>query len=322
MRIEKICILGGTGFVGSHLTARLANSGYAVKILTRHRERHKTHFVMPNVRIIQVDDLDTVTLKTQFADCDAVINLIGILNGSEAAFETLHSELPTRIIEACSALGIQRYLHMSALNADAESGPSQYLRSKGAGEDHAHTLGADKGVHITSFQPSVIFGPDDSFFNRFALLLKLGPVLPLACPNARFAPVYVGDVVQAFTQSLTNPATYGQRYELCGPNIYTLKELVDYTAQLTGQKCRIIGLSDKMSRTQAKVFETLFKITPFDPPLSLDNYQSLQVDSICRSDGLTALGITAKSVESIMPRTLGGQNPRASYNRYRGVSRR
>jgi NADH dehydrogenase len=187
MRIEKICILGGTGFVGSHLSTRLANNGYQLRILTRNRERHKKLIVMPDIRIVQIANLDADTLQTQFAGCDAVINLIGILNGSEQAFTRLHADLPQHIINACSAAGVSRYLHMSALNASAEHGPSQYLRSKGAGEDTAHA-GVEKDIHVTSFQPSVIFGPDDSFFNRFAALLKLAPVLPLACPNARFAP--------------------------------------------------------------------------------------------------------------------------------------
>jgi NADH dehydrogenase len=321
MGIEKICILGGTGFVGSHLSARLANSGYQLKILTRNRERHKKLIVMPDIRIIQTDNLDAGTLQTQFAGCDAVINLIGILNGSEQAFMRLHAELPQHIIDACSAAGVTRYLHMSALNASAEHGPSQYLRSKGAGEDAAHA-GAGRGIQVTSFQPSVIFGPDDSFFNRFAALLKLSPVLPLACPNARFAPVYVGDVVDAFIKSLTDESTYGQRYELCGPRIYTLKELVEYTAQLIGRKRLILALSDKLSRTQAQVFEKLFKFTPLDPPLSMDNYHSLQVDSVCHTDGLAALGITPKSIESVIPNSLGGQNSRARYDRFRSDSRR
>jgi NADH dehydrogenase len=289
--------------------------------LTRNRERHKKLIVMPDIRIVQIANLDADTLQTQFAGCDAVINLIGILNGSEQAFTRLHADLPQHIINACSAAGVSRYLHMSALNASAEHGPSQYLRSKGAGEDTAHA-GVEKDIHVTSFQPSVIFGPDDSFFNRFAALLKLAPVLPLACPNARFAPVYVGDVVDAFMKALADESTYGQRYELCGPRIYTLKELVEYTGQLIGHKRMILPLSDKLSRTQAQVFEKLFKFMPLDPPLSLDNYHSLQVDSVCRTDGLAALGIVPKSIESGMPSRLSGKNSRARYDRFRSDSRR
>ena len=168
----------------------------------------------------------------------------------------------------------------------------------------------------------LFFGPGDSFFNRFAALLKMSPILPLACPNARFAPVYVGDVVAAMQTALNDDATIGQNYELCGPRIYTLRELVEYTAQLIGHKRVLLGLSDNISLRQAKVFDWLFKWLPGEPPFSVDNYQSLQLDSICSQDGLAALGITPKSVESIMPRLLGDEHRSARYNRLRGISRR
>ncbi|MEO5703230.1 MAG: complex I NDUFA9 subunit family protein, partial [Gammaproteobacteria bacterium] len=192
MKTTTVCLLGGTGFVGHHLIRQLTESGYRLRILTRRRERNRDLLVLPNVDLVEADIQDEQVLTRQFMGCDAVINLVGILNekGSNGSgFRRAHVELPRKILQACLASGVTRVLHMSALNADADKGSSHYLRSKGAGEDLLHSM---QGLRVTSFRPSVIFGPGDSFFNRFATLLKLSPLFfPLACPNARFAPVYV-----------------------------------------------------------------------------------------------------------------------------------
>lgn len=314
MKIRKVCILGGTGFVGRHLAARLANSRYLLRVLTRRRERHKQLLVLPGLELIEADILDLQTLRNQFSGCDAVINLVGTLNGAAPIFRALHVELPKHIVNACQDLGIDRLLHMSALNADAEHGPSLYLRTKGEGEQAAHR-GAEHGIQVTSFRPSVIFGPDDKLFNRFAGLLKLSPVLPLACSHARFAPVAVMDVVHAFEVALTEPSTVGKGFELCGPRIYTLRELVEYTAKLIRRRRLIVNLPDNLAQLQAKVLEHV----P-GQPFTEDNYLSLQVDSVCRSDGMVELGITSHSVEAIMPVYFKG-GPRSHYNIYRKVSR-
>lgn len=316
MNNKKICILGGTGFVGHHMVARLANEGHQVKILTRHRERNKDFLVMPEVELRVPTDYSVSALSDELRGCDVVINLVGILNGSEQAFHHAHAELPATIVSACTNSGVARYLHMSALKADADHGPSIYLRTKGLGEQAAHA-GAEQGIQVTSFQPSVIFGPDDSFFNRFAGLLKLAPVLPLACPNARFAPVYVEDVVSAFCVALADSKTAGQRYQLCGPTIYTLKELVEYTARMIGKRRMIVGLSNKLSYQQAKMMQAMLSWLPGGPPLSLDNYQSLQIDSVCDTDGLTELGLQAQSIESIMPKHFNDELSRLRYNKLR-----
>lgn len=316
MRIDKICVLGGTGFIGSHLVSRLANQGYRLRVLSRYPYRRRELLVLPEVELASIDDLSSAALAARFSGCQAVINLVGILNGSPAALQAVHVDLPNNIVTVCQQLGIHRYLHMSALNADAERGPSQYLKTKGAGEEAAHA-GADGGLQVTSFRPSIVFGPGDSFFNRFAAMLRLTPVLPLACPGSRFAPVYVEDVVQAFVQTLTDSSSAGQRYELCGPRVYTLKELVQYTARLMDRQRLIIDLPDGLARLQAKVFERL----P-GQIFTTDNYQSLQVDSICSSDGLAALGILAKSVESVLPRQFGGGDRNTQYSSFRRLSRR
>ncbi|ANB01284.1 complex I NDUFA9 subunit family protein [Ectothiorhodospira sp. BSL-9] len=296
MNIRTVCVLGGTGFVGSHLVTRLVDQGYRVKVLTRRAFRSKHLMVLPGVRLVEADCHDGSVLRAHFQDCEAVINLVGILNerGHDGSgFRRTHVDLAHTVIESAREMGVRRLLHMSALNADAASGPSHYLRSKGEAENIVHTLAGD--VAVTSFRPSVIFGRGDSFFNRFAGLLRITPVLPLACPNARFVPVFVGDVVEAFVGALKDSATHGERLDLCGPQVYTLKELVEYTARLLGKSRLIIGLSDRFSLLQARVMEYV----P-GKPLSLDNYHSLQRDSLCPEGG-----ICPTALESVVPQYLG-----------------
>ncbi len=319
MKKSKVCVVGGTGFVGRHIIAELARRGYTIRVLTRRRERHRELLVFPTLELVQCDIHRLANLSAQLENADAVISLPGILNemgGAGEDFASVHAELPAKICEACRYNRITRVLHMSALNA-APDAPSQYLRSKAAGEDAAHA-GSDEGLRITSFRPSVIFGPDDSFFNRFAALLKLTPlVFPLACPKARFAPVYVEDVVQAFVRSLSDKSTFGQRLDLVGPRQYTLKELVEYTAKTLGLRRYILGLGDGLSRLQARMLE----LAP-GKPFSRDNYLSMQVDSISDDNALPRLGIEPQSIEAIVPTYLGGQNREARYQRLRSAAGR
>ncbi|MCB1776013.1 MAG: complex I NDUFA9 subunit family protein [Candidatus Competibacteraceae bacterium] len=293
MNSKKICVFGGSGFVGRHLAARLVNRGYKLRAPTRHPQRHRELELLPGLELVSGDIHDPQSLQEQLAGCDAVINLVGILHEySGQSFRKVHVELPAKIIDACRATGIKRLLHMSALHADAAKGPSQYLFTKGEGEQQVL---AASDLAVTVLKPSIIFGPDDNFYNQFAGMLKLSPVLPLACPNSRFAPVYVDDVARAFETALENDATIGQSYELCGPRVYTLKEIVEDIARMLGKKRRVIGLSDSLAQLQAKIFGMLpVKI------FTMDNYLSLQVDSVCSCNGLEALGITPHSVEGIM----------------------
>lgn len=320
MLIKKICILGGTGFVGRSLANRLAKSGFALRILTRNRERNKNNLILlPATELVETDIHDAEQLKKQFADCDAVINLVGILNerGRDGSgFQHVHVELTKKIIEACTANNVRRLMHMSALNADAEKGPSYYLRSKGEAEDLAHEA-AQSGIKVTSFRPSVIFGQGDSFFNRFAKLLQLAPLcFPLACSSSRFSPVYVGDVAEAFAQALSDPECYGHRYNLCGPKTYTLRELVNYTATCIGVKRYVIPLNNLLSRIQAAVFD-------FVPgkPFSTDNYLSATVDSVCDCNDLTRFVPLPMSVEAVVPQYLSHRIQRARYYQFRSAHR-
>lgn len=295
MTNHRICILGGTGFVGHHLVTRLAAAGYPCRVLARRPEWHRDLSLVPGTELRWSEGFETDTLKEQLEGCTAVVNLAGILNeGGGRTFQQVHVELVERILDAAQAVEVPRYLHMSALHAQVTQGTSRYLRTKGAGEDLAH---ARTGMQVTSFRPSVIFGPNDGFFNRFAALLKLTPgVFPLACPDARFAPVYVGDVTAAMVKALADPGCVGKRYDLCGPRIYRLDELVEYTAGLISRGRLVIGLPDFAARLQARIFQLL----P-GKPFTMDNYLSLQTDSVCEHNGLTELGIQPQAVEAVVP---------------------
>lgn len=296
MARHSICILGGTGFVGRSLTARLAAAGHDLRIPTRRRERHRDLLVLPGVQLIEADVNDPAVLAREFRGCDTVVNLVGILNErrhSGVGFERAHVALPGKVIEACRATGVSRLLHMSALGA-AIDGPSHYQRTKARGEALVH---AARDLAVTSFRPSVIFGPHDNFTNRFARLLRRVPVVfPLACPNARLQPVFVEDVVSAYVAALDDSRTHGQGYELCGPQVYTLRELVSYISELVGVRRRIWGLGARLSWLQAAAME-------YAPgkPFSLDNYRSLSRDNVCHAGFPTLFHVQPARLESIVP---------------------
>jgi uncharacterized protein YbjT (DUF2867 family) len=308
-----ICILGGTGFVGRHLAARLARHNLDVKILTRSPARHRELLVLPGVSLMAADVHDPETLKREFAGSQTVINLVGILNerGHRGrGFERAHVELAGKVLDACAGAGVTRLVHMGALNA-AEHAPSHYLRSKGRAADLL--LAAQDALQVTVFEPSVMFGAGDSFINRFAALLKLAPgIFPLACPRARLAPVYVGDVADALIASLQLRASFGRRYRLCGPHSYTLRELLRYTARVMGLHRIIIGLPPPLSWLQAALMEWM----P-GKPFSLDNYRSLKLDSVCTRNDFTEFGIQPLRMEAVVPTYLGSSTQEAELSAFR-----
>lgn len=315
---HHICILGGSGFVGHHLAARLVSDGHRVRILARHPAQHRELLVLPTLEMMACNIHDEEELQRGVAGSDVVINLVGILNERRhngRGFCRAHVELAHRVVVACQDNGIKRLLHMSALNADADKGSSYYLRSKGEAENLVHMA---KKMNVTSFRPSVIFGPDDSFFNRFAGLLKRIPLFfPLACAKARFAPIYVGDVVECFARAIDNSATYGQRYDLCGPRSYTLKQLVLFTTNQLGLHRAIFALPAWASWLQAFVME-------FVPgkPFSRDNLNSMLTDSVCSDDFPAIFDITPRSIESEVPSYLNGGGIRSRYPVYRSQAGR
>lgn len=299
MKVSRVCIIGGTGFVGRHILGHLARAGIPARVLARHPQRHRDLGVPQGNEVRAITGWDIDTLAAAMADTEAVINLVGILNESRSvSFRQVHVELVERIVEACKVAHVGRLLHMSALHASEANGPSAYLRTKGEGENRAHTLGRPD-IKVTSFRPSVIFGPDDSFINRFRQLMRIPGPLPLACPDSRFAPVYVGDVAAAFVQALTEPASIGRAYDLCGPRVFTLRQIVEYIARHSGMRKPIIGLSDAASRLQARMLGHV-PGRPFTP----DNYLSLQVASVCEHNGLRELGIEPTDMDAVIPAVL------------------
>ncbi len=239
---------------------------------TRDRERAKHLILLPTVDVVNADVHDAATLARLLRGMDAVINLVGVLHDGRGtrSFEQAHVELTRKVIAACASNGVRRYVHMSALGADVK-GPSRYQRTKGAAE--ALVRAAD--LDWTIFRPSVVFGRNDRFLNLFAQLQKMLPAIFLGCPRARFQPVYVEDVAAALVMSLDDLAAFGQTYDLCGPKVYTLRELVALVGAMTGKHRPIIGLSDALSCLQAFALELLpGKL------LSRDNCDSMKVDNV------------------------------------------
>jgi NADH dehydrogenase len=311
MRLLSIAVLGGTGFLGSRLVARLIKDGHQVTVLSRDREQHKHLLVLPGLRLENCDVYQEAQLSERFRGHEVVINLVGILNErgfGGAGFRRTHTELTQHVLKACRSAGVTRLLQMSALKAAVDA-PSYYLRSKGEAEK---LIREQTSVDWTIFQPSVMFGPGDSFLNRFARLLAAIPLaLPLARPNARLQPVLVDDVVDAIVRCLHGAASSRQTYQLGGPRIYTLREIVELVAKLTGRRA-IFGLPDVLARIQALIMD-------FVPgrPFSTDNYKSLKIDSVCSEDGFARLGIKPQSMVASARHLLGGQedNARLSQNR-------
>jgi uncharacterized protein YbjT (DUF2867 family) len=291
-----LCVLGGTGFVGTELVTHLAMQGHWVRVPTRKSWGNDSLRVLDTVQLIRANIHDPRVLPRLFSGADAVINLVGILNEhGRTTFKSVHVGLADKVVTAARAAGVKRVLHMSSLGADAKAAPSRYLRSKGEAE--ARVRASSPNLEWTIFRPSVIFGPDDSLTNRFARLLRLsGGFLPLARAGARFAPVCVEDVVEAFRRALTDRATIGQTYELCGPEVMTLEQLVRTTAAVAGISCSILRLPDFVGWMQAAVMNLL----P-GKPFSLDNYRSLTIDCVCREDGCARLGIKPLPMMATLP---------------------
>lgn len=293
---RHVVILGGTGFVGRHLVARLRQDGHRITVLTRATAAHRGALPV-DVPLLEGDVADAGFLRHAFADADAVVNLVGILNESGddgSGFERVFVGIAEAVIAAMQAAGIRRLLQMSALNAG--HGDSHYLQARGRAEQRVRGSGLD----WTLFRPSVIAGPGDGLFCRFDALLRLAPVLPIGRADARFQPVWIGDVVEAYARALGDDASIGQSYDLVGPEVMTLAQIVRMTAGARGRHRAVIALPDALGRLQAEVGEHL----P-GKPISRDNWRSLQADSVSEHNGLPRLGITPTPVAPKLAEILG-----------------
>lgn len=312
MQYKTIAVLGGSGFVGEAIVHRLVAQGRRVKVATRRRAHAQRLSVLP-IDIIECDINQPAQLARFLASADAVINLVGILNGRRGRpygqdFAAAHVELPRQLIEACRRARIERVLHMSALGTDAapagdSRAPSMYLRSKSVGEA---LVRAATDLHTTVFKPSVIVGDDDGFITLFASLHRVLPLIPLAAPNSRFQPIWVGDVAQAFVNALDMPAACGASYELGGPRAYTLEELVRQIGRGTGHPRPILRLPRALARLQAMVAEHLPGAL-----VTRDNLDSMSIDSVLDGELDAALRLVPTSFETILANWRNGRRSRA-----------
>jgi NADH dehydrogenase len=310
---RPIVVAGGSGFVGRHVVARLAASGYRVVVPTRRRAGARHLLLLPTVDVVEADIHDVAALTQLARGTGALINLVGILNQTGGQrFDRAHTALAKTIVAACKAASVRRVLQMSGLNADP-AGPSAYLRSKG----EAEATIAGSGLDWTIFQPSVIFGPEDAFLNLFARLLRVLPVMALARADARFQPVFVGDVAECIARALDRDETIGQRYPLCGPRVYTLRELVRYVGELTGCPRPIVPLGKRLGALQAFALELLPGTL-----MSRDNLASMEKDSVCGCDFPAVFGHAPTALEAVVPGYLAADAARSPYDAFRAHNRR
>jgi len=283
-----ILLIGGNGFVGRVIAAQLQLAGYSVLIPTSHLAAARELRMLPKVHLEEADihEFDELQdLCGRIRPNGAVINLVGVLHDKPAQpygkiFKAAHVDLPKNIITAMQLHDLKRYLHMSALGADSQ-GPSMYQRSKGDGEAAVKA----SNLEWTIFRPSVIFGAQDQFINLFSKLTTLFPAMPLANHQAQFQPVSVDDVASAFVKSLSMPQAVRQSYDLVGPTIYTMKEIVEFAARKAKTSCAIVPVPAFVGYLQALAFEFL----PGPTLMSRDNIASMQVPNTLPVNGVDAL---------------------------------
>lgn len=314
MSTPRVLVLGGSGFVGRHVCEKLARLGWQITVPTRRAVNAAGVQSLPGLTVIEASVHKEADLARLMPGHDAVVNLVAVLHGNEERFESVHVDLPGKIASAMKKAGVQRLVHISALGADPQ-GPSMYQRSKARGETVLHNA----GLQLTVLRPSVIFGAEDKFLNLFADLQAIAPFMPLACSGTRFAPVWVADVASAVAVCLQKPDTIGQTYELCGPDVLTLGELVKRSGQWAGvnhgRGRPVIGLPMWMGWLQAAAME----LAPGEPLMSRDNLASMKVDNVATGQlpDLSDLGISAASAAGVAPSYLGHRGPRSRMNGWR-----
>lgn len=326
MKPNEVLVVGGSGFIGRHLVASLAAAGLDVTVPSRRRERAKHLILLPTVDVVQADIMAPGALERLCAGKRAVYNLVGVLHSRRGRrdqrgpndygpdFARFHVELPQAIVAACRNTGVRRLIHVGALGA-SPSGPSEYLRSKGIGEQ---AVLAAEDLDVTVLRPSVVFGPEDRFLNQFACMARFLPIMAVPCPEAAFQPVYVGDVARALHFALDEPEARGKTFELCGPRVYKLKQLVELVCALTGRRRLVLGLPDRLSYLQAWMLEHLpGKL------MTRDNYRSMRVPNTC--DAPFPFRLQPQALEAVAPAYLASGaalRPRERYPQLRWRARR
>jgi len=318
--MKNVLVLGGTGFVGTPVCEMLLQQGWQVTVPSRLRASAELlRRNLPEIHVLELDVHDEMALTQALTGQQAVVNLVAILHGTADAFEKVHVDLPRKLVRACSAAGVRQMVHVSALGANAirpQSAPSMYLRSKGQGEAvllQAAALEQASWFDLTILRPSVIFGVRDKFLNVFAQLQKVLPVMPLAGATTRFQPVWVEDVASAVVRSLRTAIAGAPKapliLELCGPDVFTLRHLVQLSARLSGIRGGrgrpVLALPRWLARLQA----TLMELAPGEPLMSRDNLNSMKIDNVASGNvpGLSYLGIEAASLVPIASAYLGGK---------------
>lgn len=314
MNMPRILVLGGSGFVGRHVCEQLARLGWQITVPTRRAVNANSVQSLPGLTVIEASVHKEADLARLMPGHDAVVNLVAVLHGNEERFEQVHVELPGKIASAMKKASVQRLVQVSALGAEAQA-PSMYLRSKARGE----TALQGRGLQLTVLRPSVVFGAEDKFLNLFAGLQAVVPFMPLAGSGTRFQPVWVADVARAVVACLQQPNTVGQTFDLCGPDVLTLGDLVKRAGQWAGvnhgQGRPVLPLPNWVGWLQAAAME----LAPGEPLMSRDNLASMKVDNVTTGQlpGLAALGISAASAAGVAPGYLGHRGPRSKLNRWR-----
>lgn len=313
MTTKNVLILGGSGFIGSAVAERLTEDEAALTIPTRHLERARHLMVLPEADVVEADIHDPATLERLLHGQDAVVNLVGVLHSRPGDpygpdFARAHVELPTKLVAACQRAGVGRLVHVSALGAGSDA-PSEYQRSKADGEAAIRTAG--RGLGWTILRPSVVFGRDDHLLNLFDRLLRRFPVLPLAGAECRFQPVWVDDVAEVVARCLTEADAIGQTFDVAGPRVYTLAQLVRYVGRLTGHWRPMLPLPEGLAMLQAGLMELAPR-----PLMSRDNVRSLQRDSVAGGAPLP-FGLSPRAIEAIAPLYLGEAAPRRHFYNFR-----
>ncbi len=320
MIYKNILIIGGAGFIGTALASKLAEQGRRVIVPTRRIKNAETLLMVPRVEVIETNLGDNNALKNLVAQADAVINLAGILHGGHgkpygAGFAKTHVELPQRITKFMKLNGVKRFLHVSALGiTGSQNSPSMYLRSKTDGE----RVVRGSFLNWTIYRPSVVFGPNDHFLNLFAKLAKFFPILPLAGANVKFQPIFVGDLVNGMVNTLDNPESEEKTYELAGPKVYCLKELVNIAVTYSGNRCAILGLPGPLAYLQALAMEML----PGQPLLSRDNLDSMRIDNIATGPMSPDLELSPQTLETIAAEYLKPADAITNMDNYRSKAHR